>query len=111
MPTYRVPIDYGGGASPAYWPEKPSDQHDVLIATYSYPTNTVTLNTTFIWDDRPDDVEVVDEDDAGDFPGDGADEGDDADDADGEEYVCDECGDTFDSRMALVGHSNAHSDE
>lgn len=62
-------------------------------------------------DEEPEDDEEPSEDDEADEAD--AEEPADApeDDEEADEYVCEECGQTFDSHAALAGHGNAHSED
>lgn len=114
MPSYRVPTKTVDGVSqPAHSPGHPSDSYSYF---YESGFSHVRIDTDYVWEDRPDDVDVLEEaDDAASYesnPGsDGED--DDADDEDGEDegppYVCEECGDSFETRAGLHGHLSKHS--
>lgn len=114
MYYYRVPLV---GDSTHQSPNRPLAGGDVDADPNAYTRHTVGEQYTVyisteplsVYEEMAEDGESAVEklgDDVGEqYPAPGLDSSDD------EEFVCEECGDAFDSQPALIGHKSVHSGE
>jgi hypothetical protein len=96
MYEYFVPTEIGelGVRKPAYEP-------DQEIAHRRYGRMGCVVGVEDQWDDPPEDVSLLE-------TGVTVEESEDDENVEIAEYVCDECGEEFESQQGLAGHSRVH---